>query len=192
MLRRRDQKKRMKLRRRRHELLTTVNRELYMLNSVLKILSIISISILTSGCIIHDSGHGSGGHYDDAYYKSETQDGCLYDTECYQDEYCGEEGLCYPVRACSGHSQCQFNEICQDQICVSTESCTLDQECGTGRFCVDASCRLIGACQADLDCPTAMYCGFDQVCLTLPEGHCIVDEDCFSGAICSAGGYCGG
>ena len=180
----------MKPQRRRHEVLTTLIRELNMLNSAFKTVYIIGILVSVSGCIIHDTGHSSGSQYDDAYYSSSSQDGCLYDTECYQEEYCGAHGLCYPVRNCNRSSQCQFNEICQDQHCVNAESCTLDQECGAGRFCVDDSCALIGACQVDLDCPTAMFCGFEQMCLPLPDGHCIVDEDCFSGAICSAEGYC--
>ncbi len=170
--------------------LTTLIWELNMFISLRQLSYMLGIFLLLSGCII-ESDHHPPGTYGESYQNTyDNAEGCLYDTECYQEEYCGYEGFCYAISACNDSIECGSNDICANQRCVDLNACTLDEQCASGDFCIDGSCAPIGACQVDLDCPTAMYCGFEEICLPLPNGQCIVDEDCYLGALCSIDGYC--
>ena len=144
------------------------------------------------GCIITDGDPYSQDVNADSYAHSNplVEEGCIYDTECYEAEYCDADGLCFATDGCTHHSDCGRNAACIQQSCQNVDGCTLDSECGPGGFCNAGECELIGPCAFHLDCPTAMFCSFDALCEPLPPGQCIVSEDCFGGQVCSQSGYC--
>ena len=149
-------------------------------------LKFVVLAVFLSGCVIHDHGHTD--RHSGVYQATTEDEGCMYDTECYELEYCGEAGFCFPTFGCHSHQECGANEVCASGHCTDVRECTRDSECGTGLFCNEGACELIGPCEFDLDCPTAMFCTFDQLCEALPNGQCVVDGDCFEGESCSASG----
>ena len=159
-----------------------------MMKNSVHMVGLTSIALLMLGCIIHD--HGSNDAQRTQHSSTADSGGCQYDTECYDEEYCGEAGFCYPIMGCHSHRECGVHELCAAGLCTDTRECTHDNECGTGLFCNEGSCELIGPCERDLDCPTAMFCTFDQLCEVLPAGQCVIDEDCFDNELCSASGFC--
>ena len=159
--------------------------------SLLK-LGFFNLILLLSGCIVHNHGEDDdyGGTFSTTHQATSEASRCMYDTECYTLEYCGEAGYCYSEVGCQSDRGCGFHETCHRGRCLDVRGCTMDSECGSGSFCNNGDCELIGPCEVDLDCPTAMFCTFDQLCDVLPEGQCIIDEDCFDDQQCSAAGFC--
>ena len=77
------------------------------------------IAIITalclSGCIIHQHDNGNCNSRGRTCHLQTTKLAVDFDTECYEEEYCGADGYCYENQACNHSYECFADEICANQ-----------------------------------------------------------------------------
>ncbi len=107
--------------------------------------------------------------------------GCLFDSDCGEDQRC-EGTACVDSVDCTSSTDCEGvsgAEAC-DPVAGHCVECVYASDCPGTADCIDQQCRPYQACVNSLDCPTPRVCAAS----TGRCAQCVSSSDCNDGLVC--------